>query len=574
MKGFKNSIKFLFSYVKGNKFNIFIIIFITILSFITNLIVPIISAKQLVYLTDNNLNSLTNTVILLMLLGIFGSVSWALNQIFINRIYYSTYYNLCINLAKNILQIETKVYDEAGSGLFVQRLMDDTAKVSSKIIDIIDSFSNVIKHTGILIAIFIISPVVFGFVFVSKIITFILESRNEELKKKDDKVARKSKERLTSMITELVRGSTDIKMLNSEDSFLDEYDSRIKESNKLEMKKYNNNWKRRMLTWSIFDVLSGCEMFAIIFLLKFNVLTSVAALILYNYIDRSESAIWYIATLLESVADLNLSVERIQEVMKSDKYKKEVFGTTHLDKVEGNFEFKNVSFKYDKVPVLNNMSFKINANETVAFVGKSGAGKTTIFNLLTKLYENKTGEILIDGVNINELDKDSIRGNITIISQSPYIFNMSIKDNLKIVKPDITMKEIKEVCKVACLDEFVDSLPDKYNTIIGEGGVNLSGGQKQRLAIARALAQKTEIILFDEATSALDNETQTKITEAVNNMKGEYTILIVAHRLSTIKNAHRIFYISDGKVEKEGTFDELMKKCKGFKELYESEIIK
>ena len=178
---------------------------------------------------------------------------------------------------------------------------------------------------------------------------------------------------------------------------------------------------------------------------------------------------------------------------------------------------------------MNKLSFKINANETVAFVGKSGAGKTTIFNLLCKMYDIDSGSITIDGVDIKKLDKDSIRGNITIISQNPYIFNMSIRDNLKLVKSDLTNKEMKEACKLACLDEFINSLPDKYDTVIGEGGVNLSGGQKQRLAIARALVQKTEIILFDEATSALDNETQEKIQTAINNMKKQYLLLLIGY---------------------------------------------
>ena len=218
------------------------------------------------------------------------------------------------------------------------------------------------------------------------------------------------------------------------------------------------------------------------------------------------------------------------------------------------------------------MSFKINANETVAFVGKSGAGKTTIFNLLCKMYDVDSGSITIDGVDIKKLDKDSIRGNITIISQNPYIFNMSIRDNLKLVKSDLTNKEMKEACKLACLDEFINSLPDKYDTVIGEGGVNLSGGQKQRLAIARALVQKTEIILFDEATSALDNETQEKIQTAINNMKNEYTILIIAHRLSTIINADRILFLDNGKIINEGSHSYLLKNCDEYRKLYEAEI--
>ncbi len=190
------------------------------------------------------------------------------------------------------------------------------------------------------------------------------------------------------------------------------------------------------------------------------------------------------------------------------------------------------------------------------------------------MYDKYDGEITIDGNDIRTLDKDTIRGNITIVSQSPYIFNMSIKDNLKLVKADLTNKEMKEACKMACLDDFIESLPEKYDTVVGEGGVNLSGGQKQRLAIARAFVQKTEIILFDEATSDLDNETQAKIQEAIDNLQKNFTILIIAHRLSTIRNADRILVLDEGRIVAEGKHKELLKKCEVYKELYDMELSK
>jgi ABC-type multidrug transport system fused ATPase/permease subunit len=190
------------------------------------------------------------------------------------------------------------------------------------------------------------------------------------------------------------------------------------------------------------------------------------------------------------------------------------------------------------------------------------------------MYDNYTGKITIDGIDIRELDKDSIRGNITIISQDPYIFNMSIRDNLKLVKSDITEEEMINACKIACLDDYINELPDKYDSLIGEGGINLSGGQKQRLAIARALIQNTQIILFDEATSALDNETQSQIQKAIDNMRDDYTILIIAHRLSTIKNADRILFLEDGKIVASGVHDKLLKTSKSYKKLYESELTK
>ena len=312
------------------------------------------------------------------------------------------------------------------------------------------------------------------------------------------------------------------------------------------------------------------------YLISKNMLTAAYALIIWQYHWRVIYLSDGIGDLLEVIKDFNLSATRVFEIISSPNFEKEKFGNKHIDKVEGNFEFKNVDFSYDSnaTEVLHNLSFKVNANETVAFVGKSGAGKSTIFSLLAKMYDVDSGSITIDDVDIKELDKDTIRGNITIISQNPYIFNLSVKDNFKLVKANATDAEIKKACKMACLSDFIENLPNKYDTIIGEGGINLSGGQRQRLAIARALIQKTEIILFDEATSALDNETQSNIQKAIANMKGEYTLLMIAHRLSTIVNADRILFIENGHIIAEGTHKQLLKNCKSYKKLYESEIKK
>ena len=190
------------------------------------------------------------------------------------------------------------------------------------------------------------------------------------------------------------------------------------------------------------------------------------------------------------------------------------------------------------------------------------------------MYDSYNGTITIDGTDIKNLDKDTIRGNITLVSQSPYIFNMSIRENLRLVKQDLTDEEMKQACKMACLDDYIEQLPQKYDTIVGEGGVTLSGGQKQRLAIARAFVQKTEIILLDEATSSLDNETQLKIQQAIENLQKEYTILIIAHRLSTVRNADSILMLSEGKIIAEGNHSKLLKECKQYRDLYENEIIK
>ena len=226
-----------------------------------------------------------------------------------------------------------------------------------------------------------------------------------------------------------------------------------------------------------------------------------------------------------------------------------------------------------KNKVFENLNFSIEPNTTVAFVGKSGSGKSTILNLISKMYVVDSGKITIDGVNINSLDKECLRGSIALVNQSPYIFDLTIRGNLLLAKPDATDAEIEQVIKDSALDEFIATLARGLDTRVGESGIKLSGGQKQRLAIARALLKKSSIILFDESTSSLDNLAQNHIKQSIDNIKGKSTIVIVAHRLTTIKNVDKIFYLENGEIVDVGTFDELYKRNKSFKTMFLAENI-
>ena len=404
-------------------------------------------------------------------------------------------------------------------------------------------------------------------------ISFLIEKIRASKRNEQDKAMRKQRERVSGFVGEMVRGQKDIKLLNSEHNFLSELGTRIKDAFFLDYKMVSVSARYRFYT-GVFDEITGYVSIAfLVFLIVKGQITGATALILYNYSDSFYGFAFLLGNLLEHLKDFNLSCNRVREIFDGEDFEKENFGKKKIQHVKGDFEFDNVEFYYKKnKPVLKDLSFKINANETVAFVGKSGSGKSTIFSLLCRLYDPVSGTIKLDGIDINTLDKDTIRGNITVISQDPYIFNMTIRDNLKIVKANLKEEDMIKYAKMACFDEFVQTLPDGYDTMIGEGGVNLSGGEKQKLAITRALIQETRIVLFDEATSALDNVTQSKIQEAIDNMKDKYTILIIAHRLSTVINADRILLLEDGKIKMEGSHKELLSKSKDYKTLYEKEI--
>ena len=279
-----------------------------------------------------------------------------------------------------------------------------------------------------------------------------------------------------------------------------------------------------------------------------------------------------INSLMQVYQKVSVSIGRINEILQNKMYDDEKFGTKNLKQIQGKIEFKNVNFSYaNDEQILDNFNITFMPNKKQALVGKSGQGKTTIFNLITRIFDTTNGEIFIDDTNIKDLTEESLRNNISVIRQEPFIFNRTILENFKLVNNDISLEEVRKYTKMAYLDDYIMSLPNKYDTILGEGGINLSGGQKQRLAIARTLAKNSKIILFDEATSALDNKSQMFIKQAIDSLVKDHTIIIVAHRLSTIIDADIIYVVDKGKIVASGTHQELLKTSKIYKELYESE---
>lgn len=573
MKELIYNLKFAWRYAKNQKKLIILYILCNLFQIIISVFLPVLSAKIIVSLTDNQLIQVLNIALILLVTELFRNCVVYLTNFFSQKIYRETFISVQSDLGYEILKLQNKCIDDNSSGVFIQRLTSDTSNIAD-VFNVLNIYlTHVLTDIGIFAAIFFINKKVFLFVLIMTFIIYLIESRRVKILNERDKEFRKKNENVSGFVGELVRGVRDIKMLGAEDSFMGELHKKIIDLNKYRYKMMSTNRNYTFIRGTYYDLFNTTLIFFLVYLIYTGELFLASGLIINNYMNRVVSIVNYFSILLEKLKSFNLSSVRIFNIIDSDEFKKEEFGTTHLDNVKGNFEFKNVKFGYNEDNIiLKDINFKVNSRETVGFVGKSGAGKSTIFSLLCKMYDVNDGCITIDGVNINELDKESIRGNITIINQNPYIFNLSIRDNLKLVKDNLTDEEMYEACKLACLDEFINGLPDGYDTIIGEGGVNLSGGQRQRLAIARALVQKTEIILFDEATSALDNETQESIQDAIKNLKDDYTILIIAHRLSTIINCDRIIVLNDGVIEDSGTHYELLERCSEYRKLYEKEL--
>ena len=549
-------------------------IVLNIILTILGALIPLLSAQQLLKLTDGLLNDLFKVSLLILGMEIVMNVIRYFSRKNAHIFFHRVLKDVQIDLADEVLKIETKDIDKTSSGVFIDRLVKDTTRIGDIFIELNFSVMEIVTNIGLLLAIFVINKVMFIYYIFAITVVFVIERIRITKRLEIDKKFRKIAEKATGLIGELVRGVRDIKVLNAQESFMKKVSDEITNVNNENYKKSTINRRYTFLANSVDAVLEFLFIVLGIWMITTNHLSVANFVIVYMYRGKVFNLLYMISSLIEWYKDFELSATRVFEVIDSDVFKKEKFGKKKLKKVNGNFEFKNVSFGYDDKKVLDDISFKVKKNETVSFVGKSGSGKTTIFSLLAKLYDVDEGEILIDGVNVNKLDRDSVRGNISIITQSPYIFNATIRENLTLVKDGLTEKEMIKACKMACLHDYVMSLPDGYDTLVGEGGITLSGGQRQRLAIARALVQKTEIILFDEATSALDNETQESIQKAINNMKRKYTIMIIAHRLSTVINSDRIMVLNNGKIEDSGTHEELLEKNKYYKKLYNLELSK
>lgn len=293
----------------------------------------------------------------------------------------------------------------------------------------------------------------------------------------------------------------------------------------------------------------------------------------YTYSGQLTGSLSNISRVGLSLQQIMNSLERIFLLVDGLGYPPESFGNKVKADICGNIRFENVSFAYSGgQKVLDKVTLDIPEGRRTALVGSSGSGKTTLFNLLLRFYQPSSGRVLVDGMDLQEMSEEALREHISVVRQEPYLFTMSIRDNLLLANPGATRQQIETACKRAYIHDFIESLPLKYDSLLGENGINLSGGQRQRIAIARALIKKSKIILFDEATSSLDNESQFFISKAINEISGACTVVIIAHRLSTIIQADVIYVMDKGGIAGQGCHSSLINENCVYRKLYRAEV--
>lgn len=553
--------------LKIKKLIILIFIAYGVLSLI-NIFSPIINAKLLTSLTNFNLNEAYKYTFIFFVISILSVLINKLAIKLLGKIHEKLLYDIRYDIIQRLFKLKMKNFDEIPSGKFQERIKNDPEGIFSVFSVVQYNIFNIITEVFMLAYVMYLN-IIIGLIYIlGIIIIYFYEKYAYEKFEKLEEESKIQREKSGTILNEILRGIRDIKLLGITNKVNKMTSETLDKQSKLDTKISISRMNIYNTTEIVKDILIFIIIFLGIFLININKLTLTTFLIIFMYRNDIFSLVFSYTSLKEYLVKYKVAKNRIMELFDNKKFPIETYGNESIDNVKGEIEFKNVSFAYNKKEIIHNVSFKVNSLEDVALVGKSGSGKSTLFNLLTKSYDNYEGIITIDGVDIKKLNQKTLIDSISIISQNPYIFNLSIKDNLKLIDKNITDDDIINACKTARIHDFIETLPDKYNTLLGEGGVNLSGGQKQRLAIARALLKQSKILLFDEATSSLDNITQDEIQTAIKSISKNFTIITIAHRLSTIINSNKIYLLEEGNIIACGTHKELLKSNTYYKELY------
>ena len=594
---FKTKRRGLWQYIKKHKGLAVYYVVASIAAQVFNVISLFMIASFLANLTDKNFD----LAIVQLCLAIGSYIAFEISYGSVYKFFYAIVARVTneikVDLISQVFKISSKTFAEKSSGVFINRINNDPERALWSIERIADNVLVLTTAFFTTIYIFVESWAVGLVYFVALALLFLLEVLRTKIYGKNEKAEKNAQDDSNSLTTEIIRSEKDIKALNLEGQLKEIATSNYGvQSKKLEKKHVIN-----MYFWSSRGISVQLTQFAALLIGTLWVrdlrLTVAAFLFIFTNRVSFEHIIWRFGNTSTEIANIKVATDRMFELFDNEKFKIEQFGNREIE-VKGNIEFCNVKFGYledrvqenetpikskskdlskpDKIkkPVFEDLSFSIQANSTVAFVGKSGSGKSTILSIIAKLYDvDERGQVLIDGVNIQDLSKDCLRQSISLVNQFPYIFNTTILQNIQMAKPDASFDDVVDAAKKASLHDFILDLKYGYETKVGESGIKLSGGQRQRLAIARALLKKSQIILFDESTSSLDNATQDEIKQSLQDLSGSHTVVIVAHRLSTIKNADKIFFLSKGEIKAQGSFDDLMKNSQEFEDLFKADII-
>lgn len=560
--------------IKEDKWKLIVSGILLFLCGLTGIFTGYLNGAAVEAITNSNINLAIMYLIMYFFIGVLiGTLLSGLANSMLLKIESKLTRTLGFNTYKKALNLPAIAFEEMSSGEIINRITNDADSLSFTFGKMINMISSIVTALVILVYVFFNSWIVGLILIVFLIILYFIIKKYTPLLKDAHKERKTTQDSFTSLANESIRGIREIKTLGIKEQLINNAKKSIDNIFKVSKKEIDLETRFNIVISLLKEVLEVGVFIICIILLYYKQITLTFFIAMTYYIYRY---MWFIECLndfTETYQKVSVSLDRVNEILENQKFNDVVFGNTNINNMKGIIKFKDVSFSYpNEEKVLDDFNLIIEPNKKIAIVGASGQGKSTLFNLITRLFDANAGTISIDDVNILDISEECLRKNVSIIRQEPFIFNRTILENFKIIDENIKLKDVKKYVKEAYLDEYIESLPKKYDTLLGEGGVNLSGGQKQRLAIARTLAKNSKIILFDEATSALDNNSQEFIKKSIDNLVKNHTVVIVAHRLSTIIDADVIYVIDKGRVIASGTHNQLLTSCDYYKNLYKSEM--
>jgi ATP-binding cassette subfamily B protein len=462
-------------------------------------------------------------------------------------------------LYNHFQSLSMNYYHDKQTGQLMSRVVNDTATFESMIAHAIpDLVTNIITLIGVLVILLFINPVLAGLVCIPLpflvLMGIILKRIRKYFRVGQEKIAE-----LNGILQDNFSGMKEIQVFNKQSHEYERVDGKAWEHSGALIRAlfYSgilNPSVGFITSIGTIIVLVAGPLLAISSGLK---ISDVVAFLLY--LNLFYAPVSQLTRIIEDMQGALAGAERVFEVLDTEPGISDKPGAREVGHLSGQLSLRNVTFSYkDGIKVLDDVSFEVSPGEMVAIVGPTGVGKTTLSALITRFYDPDAGEISMDGIDISDMTLRSLRNQLSLVLQDVFLFNGTIGENIAYGSEGATREQIKEAATIACIDEYIMSLPEGYDTIIGERGVRLSGGQKQRVSIARSVLRNSPILLLDEATSSVDTETEMEIKKAINAIAGTRTLIVIAHRLSTVRQADQIIVLEEGRIVEQGTHDELI----------------
>lgn len=562
--------KRLMSYLKPYKFLTILALALLLLTTVVRSVIPLIAS----YFIDHFLTNMNQTAMLILvgyyLMYVLQTIIQYLGNFYFARVSYSVVRDIRRDAFANMEKLGMAYFDQTPAGSIVSRLTNDTEAVSDMFSGILSSFiSAIFIFTVTLLTMLRLNAVLTGWVAIFLPFIFILVNL---YRKKSVAVIEKTRALLSdinSKLSESIEGIRIIQSFSQEDRLKDEFEA-INEEHVL----YAN---RSMALDSLFlrPAMSLLKLLAYAILMAYfgfrGMEIGISAGLMYafiQYVNRLFDPLIEVTQNFSTLQTSMVSAGRVFDLIDERQYEpKQENGEVAVQ--EGNIEFKNVSFSYDgKRQILDNISFKVNQGETIAFVGSTGSGKSSIINVFMRFYEFQAGQVLLDGVDIRQYPKEELRRNIGLVLQDPFLYHGTIKSNIKMYQ-DISDEAVQAAAEFVDADQFIQKLPEKYDTKVTERGSSFSTGQRQLLAFARTVASQPKILILDEATANIDSETENIVQESLKKMRQGRTTIAIAHRLSTIQDADCIYVLDKGKIIESGNHDELLSRKGTYYRMYQ-----